>query len=173
MTRIIIKKTILIVLLFIYTLLGAYDLNITKDRTFIKINSQNDQYLLFVQAVDTAIKTNKQELDKIYNDNTTLNYLIKMDKFFGNIREDKLCSVTYKYKQAHFFIFNCKDKKRDKIYKFKKDNLDILISIGDTIPWSIDSIKSIEVVVKELHCGVAYSYTNTHNTFCRLYIKGN
>jgi len=170
----IIKKTILIVLLCMSNLF-SYDLNITQNSSFLEENSKN---LFLILETMNSIEVSKKEYEEIsksnivtFNDgNTTFNKVFDMDRYFKKIKHYG-CSLTYKYKQKHYFIFNCKDKKIDKVYTFKKDSLKIFIEALNGGILDVDSLKSIELFIKRFSCGDSISYFGRHITYCYLFLK--
>jgi len=168
----IIRKVILVLCI---NNLSAYDLNITQNGSFLEENSKE---LFLIKETMNSIEASKIEYEKILksnivvfnDDNTTFNKVIDMDRYFKKIKHNG-CILTYKYKLKHYFIFNCKDKKTDKVYTFKKDSLKIFIETLNGGILDVDSLKSIELFIKRFSCGDSISYFGKHITYCYLFLK--
>ena len=122
MNLIIDKKAIIAISLCVGCSLEAYDFNKTYSPS-TKNDAKNDYVLLEKQM------SAKKEFEKNSENNTpAYDEAHAMRKYFKKIKYDQSCGLTYKYKQKHYFIFSCKNKKRDKTYIFDREYMYVHIS---------------------------------------------
>ena len=140
-----------LVLSVLINFLNANDLNISYN-SFIEEKIKNNQDLfLLKRAIDNKERI-KKEYDKLIEDTYSYRDVYAMYNYFKRTKQDKSCKLTYSNNKKHTFAFSCKNKKRNKVFKFNKDYLFVEIKTDDMSPLGLFSIEIINLPIDDMQC---------------------